>query len=103
MLIGKLAQWLAAEGARSQPNIRELLLRILSFLHRSGANVKGVGSSGAKLTALTSRSLIYNICGVFDERLQQQTIAAAAAGAISQRYLAKCGHWSSTAAAVPPV
>lgn len=42
-----------------------------------------------QLTALTLKSLIYNICDLFDERMQQQTIAAAAAataaGAISQR------------------
>lgn len=37
-----------------------------------------------KLTALTSKSWIYNICDLFDGRQQQQTMAAEAAGAISQ-------------------
>lgn len=50
-------------------------------------NVKGKEDGRLKLTTLTLESLIYNICDLFDERLQQQTIAAAAAaaGAISQR------------------
>lgn len=56
-------------------------------------NVKGKYDGWLKLTSLTLKSLIYNICDLFDERLQQQTIAATpaaaaaapAAGAISQR------------------
>lgn len=44
-------------------------------------NVKGEEDGWLELTALTLEGLIYNICDLFDEQLQQQTIAAAAAAA----------------------
>lgn len=39
-------------------------------------NIKSKEDGWLQLTALTLKSLIYNICDLFDERLQQQTIAA---------------------------
>lgn len=90
MLIGNLAQQLASKGCTLTAQRLQTIPSHLSFLPRSLVNVKGKEGSWLKLTALTLKSLIYNICDLFDERLQQQTIAAA--GAISQRYLAKCRH-----------
>lgn len=58
--------------------------RILAFPACLVMNVEGKKrKKKRRLGALTLKGLIYNICDLFDERLQQQTIAAA--GAISQR------------------
>lgn len=54
---------------------------ICHFLARLLVNVKGEEDGWLELTALTLEGLIYNICDLFDEQLQQQTIAAAAAAA----------------------